>query len=334
MDKRIGWYLVELERRLKRGLPADRASKISAELQNHLQEDVDWQVRAGAKECDAAKVALTRIGHPELIARNYLQAGVGLRMRGIWEWTVFVSALLTGVLGVSFVPLSMTINDADTWILTASGVFVLLFCIATFAVRRLMIQHLLLLFVLILLASTLTWPRLIIGPVYEDTLFFSRSEATDQSNRLGKELQAYRKFLDGSREAYAAVLSGRPLTFYSGTRNDGGFLAPKSIWARYQTLPNEGFTHVKREQDARFAWLNLGRHTVAVLEGEVFVRERKLAGIDRWLNATPWSAYFDSLKWTAPPSAWWLLILSVAHCLFFALGRVVSAIRQARRELA
>lgn len=334
MDKRIGWYVVELERKLRRGISPERAQQISAEIQSHIEEDVQSQIAQGTSAVDAVRIALHRVGRPEWVARRYLEVGTGLRLSGMWEWTSVLSAFLTGALGICFVPFSMGPGDADVWLISGIGVFALLFCVATLGVRRHMLQHLLFLFVFVLVVSTIVLPRTVIGPVYEGTGFVLRTDAQAMSDRLTRELRENRNYLGLSRAAYSAALKGEPLAQIEGIKTQQGFLAPNRIWDAYSTYPNWAFTHVKSEEEARLAWFNVGRRTMAVVKAAARTDEIKLAAIDRWLTASPSVAYFDSLRWTAAPSALWLLALSVAHLLFLGIGRGFSAIRQSRLEVA
>lgn len=68
------WYLVELELRLAKSVPAEQLETILAETRSHLMESAKRLVEeTGAEEGVAAKAAIDAYGTPDLVALGYLR---------------------------------------------------------------------------------------------------------------------------------------------------------------------------------------------------------------------------------------------------------------------
>lgn len=72
MHKKIGWYLTELESRLRGRMPAEEVARFVSEVEDHLMESAEeFESEMGGR---AAEEAVTRFGRPATLAHRVLQA--------------------------------------------------------------------------------------------------------------------------------------------------------------------------------------------------------------------------------------------------------------------
>ena len=139
MANHIEWYLVELERRLKRSVPGDVLESVLAETSSHLYESAeDLTPEHGSM---ARAEAVRRFGKPSYIAQLFLKSRDS-RHQGSWKHAVAI-AILVSVMGAIFVAMFeltfRTGSRVEHWLLAPAALLVCGIAYITARAKRLII---------------------------------------------------------------------------------------------------------------------------------------------------------------------------------------------------
>ncbi|MEQ1823800.1 MAG: permease prefix domain 1-containing protein [Fimbriimonadaceae bacterium] len=93
MPDYIGWYLVELERRLRRKRSARATTDLLTETSAHLEEHANELMHKGMDRVDAERAAVSDFGDPRFVANAVL--GKTLLSKH-WFWAVFALVVASG----------------------------------------------------------------------------------------------------------------------------------------------------------------------------------------------------------------------------------------------
>lgn len=98
----LNWYLVELERRLRKRRTAQDTADFLLETRSHLEERVEDLVSKGMDRASAAKAALADFGDPDSVVRSY-SGSMGMSSKVFGLWVAIACIPVVGfLLGVAF----------------------------------------------------------------------------------------------------------------------------------------------------------------------------------------------------------------------------------------
>lgn len=91
-----------------RQLPASRRGDIGVELTALLEDEVSARMEAGATESDAVTSTISRMGPPDVVARNYHDAVPVIDVR---DSRIFVKAVVIGLAALCVLAISVVLSD-------------------------------------------------------------------------------------------------------------------------------------------------------------------------------------------------------------------------------
>lgn len=107
MPDYIEWYLVEIERHLRKIDPPQRVTDIVGEVRGHLEQSVEDIRSRGATEDGAVKEAIIGFGHPRIVAKGFAPKS---RFRVTVYWAMIALTLV--VLGTMSRQFVISVSDA------------------------------------------------------------------------------------------------------------------------------------------------------------------------------------------------------------------------------
>jgi hypothetical protein len=135
----IDAYLVKLESRLKKKIPATEVIEHVTEISTHLRESVADRMRKGESETNASISALRSIGPYRLVANSLIRARFGVDDRSSWRiaWPILTSLVVYFALmfGIEYELFPFWFFAYVSWVATA---FMALFIVIVWKSRRLL----------------------------------------------------------------------------------------------------------------------------------------------------------------------------------------------------
>ncbi|GEM_PF-6324069 len=335
MDKRIGWYLVELERRLERELPKEQIVQISKEIESHLDESVQAELANGASEEDVVAVSIKKLGKPAKVADGFLSQQSSGRLARSGERMTLITAAVLG-LTIALGPLiGMRAAGVEGWLVFAAAVTLVLLAVASAVSKRLRFVGLLSLCVPVGVLWMLgwSWAYFTLQSEYGYPLIYSRGQAQAELALLTRQQAEFSSALERARRAFGFSSQGEPFPQGSDLVSQAGFIAPDRLPDRTDYIydPNAYVSWMKDWRDAEAVWRHNGPRFIAELHSAVATKRARVDALQQALTQPALSDWRFNVEPAAFIAAVYAVIVVSVHLTFYGIGRLFRAIGRARR---